>query len=265
MLAQHVGTSNVHVGCNAAWGISASVPSIQCRCPLSQKEKKMKKFGNFWVPDADAKGAKNRKRMAALFGAKEGSIEALELAIEHIRKNKPALLTNGGSAIDAGANVGSYTRVLAKHFTKVYAFEPARDTFQCLERNVFENGDYDKVHLYNAAVSDERSYVGVKRSWLRLSITSTVSGKGDVPAVPLDSLALDGLRFLKLDVEGFEYQALLGAKATIEKCRPVVLMEVKPAEEEQLPAPYKAEKLLLSMGFTAVLTAGINRLYYPCE
>ena len=225
----------------------------------------MKKFGNFWVPDADARGSKNRKKMTALFGSKEGSVEPLELAINHICENKPGLLANAGSAIDAGANVGSYTRVLARHFAAVYAFEPARDTFQCLERNVFENGDYDKVHLYNAAVSDERSYVGVKRSWFRLSITSTVSGKGDVPAVPLDALGLKDLRFLKLDVEGFEYQALLGAKATIEKCRPAVLMEVKPAEEEQLPEPYKAENLLLALGFTAVLTSGINRLYYPCD
>lgn len=71
----------------------------------------MQKFGNFWVPDADAKGAKNRTKMAALFGEKEGSVEPLELAIEHVRKNKPELMTNGGSAIDAGANVGSYTRV----------------------------------------------------------------------------------------------------------------------------------------------------------
>jgi len=225
----------------------------------------MKKFGNFWVPDADALGPKNTKKMTALFGSKEGSVAPLELAINHICENKPRLLANAGSAIDAGANVGSYTRVLARHFAAVYAFEPARDTFQCLERNVFENGDYDKVRFYNAAVSDERSYVGVKRSWFRLSITSTVSGKGNVPAVPLDALGLNDLRFLKLDVEGFEYQALLGAKATIEKCRPAVLMEVKPAEEEQLPEPYKAEKLLLAMGFTAVLTAGINRLYYPCD
>lgn len=225
----------------------------------------MKKFGNFWVPDADARGSKNRKKMTALFGSKDGSVEPLELAINHICENKPGLLANAGSAIDAGANVGSYTRVLARHFAAVYAFEPARDTFQCLERNVFENGDYDKVQLYNAAVSDERSYVGVKRSWFRLSITSTVGGKGDVPAVPLDALGLKDLRFLKLDVEGFEYQALLGAKATIEKCRPAVLMEVKPAEEEQLPEPYKAENLLLALGFTAVLTSGINRLYYPCD
>lgn len=225
----------------------------------------MKKFGNFWVPDADARGSKNRKKMTALFGSKDGSVEPLELAINHICENKPGLLANAGSAIDAGANVGSYTRVLARHFAAVYAFEPARDTFQCLERNVFENGDYDKVRLYNAAVSDERAYVGVKRSWFRLSITSTVGGKGDVPAVPLDALGLKDLRFLKLDVEGFEYQALLGAKATIEKCRPAVLMEVKPAEEEQLPEPYKAENLLLALGFTAVLTSGINRLYYPCD
>lgn len=225
----------------------------------------MQKFGNFWVPNGDAKGMKNRKKMSALFELKEGSVEPLEAAIAHIRKYKPRLLEGIGSAIDAGANVGSYTRVLAKNFSTVYAFEPARDTFQCLERNVFENGDYDKVHLYNAAVSDSRSYVGIKRSWFRLSITSKVSGSGDVPTVPLDALKLDDLRFVKLDVEGFEYQALLGAAKTIQRCRPAVFMEVKPAEEDLLPLPYRAERLLLNMGFFTALSVGINRLYYPIE
>ena len=56
----------------------------------------MKKFGNFWVPDADARGSKNRKKMTALFGSKEGSVEPLELAINHICENKPGLLANAG-------------------------------------------------------------------------------------------------------------------------------------------------------------------------
>lgn len=201
--------------------------------------------------------------MSVLFESKEGSVEPLEAAIAHVREHRPGLLKSPSTAIDAGANVGSYTRVLARSFSSVHAFEPARDTFQCLERNVFENGDYDKVHLYNAAVSDRRTYVGIKRSWFRLSITSKVSGNGDVPAVPIDALELDNLRFLKLDVEGFEYQALIGAKKTIERCRPAVFMEVKPAEEDIASEPYRAEKFLLNMGFTTVLSIGINRLYYP--
>jgi FkbM family methyltransferase len=223
----------------------------------------MRKFGNFWVPDSDAKGMKNRKKMIAAFGEKDGSVESLKLAIDHMLSNFQEQIHQPGSAIDAGANVGSYTRVLADHFAVVHAFEPAHDTFQCLERNVYEGGHFHKVHLHNAAVSDERAYVGMKRSWLRLSITSTVSEKGEIPAVPLDVLKLDDLRFLKLDVEGFEYKALLGARKTIMTCRPAVFMEVKPADEERAAEPYQAEKLLLSMGYTLALSVGINRLYYP--
>ena len=225
----------------------------------------MQKFGNFWVPNCDAKGLKNRKKMSALFELKEGSVEPLKAAIAHIRKYKPRLLERIGSAIDAGANVGSYTRVLAKNFSTVYAFEPVHETFKCLERNVFENGDYDKVHLYNAAVSDSRSYVGMKRGWFRLSITSKVSGLGDVPAIPLDALKLNDLRFLKLDVEGFEHLALTGGEKTIKRCRPAIFMEVKPAEENLSPMPYRAENFLFNMGYVTALSIGINRLYYPAD
>jgi hypothetical protein len=48
-----------------------------------------------------------------------------------------------------------------------------------------------------------------------------------VPMQTLDSFALDDVDFMKLDCEGYEYFATLGAIETICRCRPVVIVEQK--------------------------------------
>ena len=51
-----------------------------------------------------------------------------------------------------------------------------------------------------------------------------------VPAVRIDALVPPGQRvdLIKVDVEGAEYNALLGAEATIARCRPVIISEFSP-------------------------------------
>lgn len=223
----------------------------------------MKKFGEFWVPDADARGARNRRKMEGAFVGKQGSIEPLLKAIEIMQAQPGAEALADRSAIDAGANVGSYTRVMARHFAHVLSLEPSPDTFACLERNVFEWGILPKVQPYMAAVSDSRSYVRMGTSFGRLSITRKVTGKGNIPALALDSFGLQNVGLLKLDVEGFEEKALIGAKALIADSRPYVFMEVKPKEEEASERPYAAQNLLLGMGYEVIAELGANRLYKP--
>jgi hypothetical protein len=52
-----------------------------------------------------------------------------------------------------------------------------------------------------------------------------VSGKGNIPTLKIDDLNLDECDFIQLDIEGFEYQALLGGIETIKKYYPVICVE----------------------------------------
>jgi hypothetical protein len=46
-----------------------------------------------------------------------------------------------------------------------------------------------------------------------------------VPMITVDSLGLDDIDLMQLDLEGYEYDALVGAKETIERNKPVIIVE----------------------------------------
>ena len=54
------------------------------------------------------------------------------------------------------------------------------------------------------------------------------SKTGSTVIVKLDTLNLQKVDYIKIDCEGFEYRVLQGAKDTIQRCRPVVVIEQKP-------------------------------------
>ena len=134
-----------------------------------------------------------------------------------------ALCTQKRVAIDGGAHVGSWAKTMSQSFDKVIAFEPNKDNYECLRSNVGENVETMPCGL--------ASCVGVGGlAW----DVPTNGGAGylttgsDFMLVPLDSLGLDDVDFIKLDVEGFELSALQGAEITIVRCCPVILVEQKP-------------------------------------
>ena len=105
----------------------------------------MKKVGDFWVPDIDlrrwAKWGKMRRKTLEYYG--EGSGAKTDDIREALSK-----FEGGRVAIDGGANVGAYTRIMLERFETVYAFEPAPDTFAALQRNLLDWGVSDRVHAY---------------------------------------------------------------------------------------------------------------------
>ena len=229
----------------------------------------MQKIGDYWLPDIDLHWFRNRRKTLATYRDPQPQVLVGNLlgALDHLRAALgPAALARA-SAIDAGANVGAYARALAGVFGHVHAFEAAPDTAACLARNIADWGLADRVTVHAKAVSDAPGTVGIATGgWWRRSISREVKGAGDVPAVTLDSLGLSDCLLIKLDVEGHELKALNGARATLDRCRPFVMMELKERQLARGTADLAAHDALLARGYRIVADLGqpvLDRLYAP--
>lgn len=208
----------------------------------------MKKVGDFWIPDVDLqlwrRWGKTRRKTIERFTGGGPKLQDLEDVL--------SVVPNGRTAIDGGANVGAYTRILCSHFKTVYAFEPAEDTFEALKRNIEEWGLSDQVIVRNEALSDRVEAVGLSLKLGGRSVSRTISGPGDLPAVTIDSLELQDLDFIKLDIEGYEYKALAGARETLLRCRPSVMFEDKPGKIKNSRTEGDPHAYLIDLGLKKV-------------
>ncbi len=110
----------------------------------------------------------------------------------------------------------------------VYAFEPVLENYilakLCVEFNKLEN-----VVLMNCALSKSIGNLHIDSSednGRHAGGASKISKNGRIcAAISIDSLDINDLLLIQLDVEGHELPALIGAKRTIEKNRPVIAIE----------------------------------------
>lgn len=140
-------------------------------------------------------------------------------------------LKEGDIFIDCGASVGYYTISASKlvgKSGKVVSFEANPLSYEILEENVSLN-DCDNVILINRAVYDKG---GLE---LGLDFKEGFYGEGKIVSEgkikvisttiddTLKSLSIDKVKILKLDIEGSEYKALLGARNTLKMTEFVIL------------------------------------------
>ena len=125
--------------------------------------------------------------------------------------------------VQAGGNCGVYPLALAKHFEKVITFEPDAENIACLRRNV----TLDNVAIINAALGAETGTCTVKVVEADNCGAHKTVADGDVEVWTIDDLRLDACDLIWLDIEGAEADAIKGARATIEKFSPIIVLEEK--------------------------------------
>src|SRR5215211_1280945 len=142
------------------------------------------------------------------------------------------LVTKQDIVLDIGANVGFMTIQLAQQAKHVYAFEPSPDNFKQLVENTKR---LDNITRYEVAVSNQTGYsilyLCPKDNGMNRLYNSKWCEGGDtikVSTVDLDSALVNNIKFIKLDVEGFEYKALLGMSELLQREHPTILMEFHP-------------------------------------
>lgn len=130
--------------------------------------------------------------------------------------------------VQAGGNCGIWPRYLATKFKAVYTFEPDADNFQCLSRNATAS---NIIKLQAALGQAGQVPVDLNRTPGNVG-AHRVKTTGVIPVIAIDQLNLQACDFMALDLEGYEYFALLGAANTIAAFRPVLMIEDKGHERK---------------------------------
>lgn len=147
------------------------------------------------------------------------------------------LVRAGDVVADVGANIGYLTLHLARRVGasgRVYAFEPADETFDRLTTNLGLN-NLPQVVPVRAGVSDTPSE-GVS---VTIQSTYRLDGRDEgveqrIRLTTIDDLVeeegLTRLDFLKIDTDGMEVNVLRGARRSLERFRPSILTECGPSD-----------------------------------
>jgi FkbM family methyltransferase len=148
-------------------------------------------------------------------------------------------LTKEMVLLDVGANIGEYSVFAAKRLTKgkVVAFEPVPALRQVLHENIemnqFANVIVKPYGLSDAAGSFPIYFVGENENegqatFFPGEIQNQRSVNAELKKLDdeWDQLSLNRLDFVKMDIEGSELRALLGARNVITRFRPFIMLEI---------------------------------------
>lgn len=170
------------------------------------------------------------------------------------------LLTAGATTLDIGANYGIYSLIMARiigNEGRVLAFEPARNNYQILQKNIALN-HLSQVTCFPYALADwegetvlyheedpDRNSLGKSES----SVDSEI-----VMLRTLDKLAeelgLNSCQFIKCDTEGAEELVFRGGKTLLSVYKPTILLEFNPSAARRLGLHEDgAIKFLRSLGY----------------
>lgn len=177
-----------------------------------------------------------------------------------------ALVTDWTLAIDGGAHIGTWSRIMATKFLKVISVEPSPDTYEALCANMEAFACYC-VEPRNVALGEKVGRAGLTMDERGTSIHNSGArflAPGDVVNVEtIDSWNLPTLGFLKLDVEGSEQSALLGARETLKRCKPIVLFEDKGFWKRFGYGRQAPQSLLTGLGYTLVARVSMDQIWRP--
>lgn len=137
-----------------------------------------------------------------------------------------AYVKNFHQAVDVGGHIGLWSWVMAKDFDAVMAFEPMEIHRECWRRNM---EGLENAGLYDCALGEKKGTVALETRTHGSSGDTQVrpGAKGTTPLETLDSFNFADVGLIKIDCEGYEEFVLRGAVDTLQRCKPVVIVEQK--------------------------------------
>lgn len=145
-----------------------------------------------------------------------------------IRQN----LTRTDTFLDIGANIGQHGLYASNFCKDVYSFEPIERLYNQLLLSI-EKNQFQNVRAFNIGLGDESKEVAIYSDTSNMGGSSVLFNKGKYKEQIIKIRKLDDflpnsvtqVNMMKIDVEGFEWEVLVGAEKVLEKYRPKILLE----------------------------------------
>lgn len=170
-------------------------------------------------------------------GRKEGRIPSLQGADKKILDivisqtflakqytfDEKSLVTCGDTILDCGCFLGEtaiYFAELLSGKGKIYSFEPDIDYFNAANKNIKKNGFDNIIEIVNAATSNN-TIGGDYTPCYKEKVSDKIS------SITIDDFCLKNnisVDIIKMDIEGAEYNALVGARYIIQRDQPILMI-----------------------------------------
>ena len=201
-----------------------------------------------WVPSTDAQIEQWREK-----GHPHMQDKCLDQFLEwcNIQKKQFNLI------VDIGAWCGTWAMALQKYAKNIQCYEPNKLHFDCLSRNL---APYGHVKLYNQAIGNQDTFVKLSQETATQN-TRVLLEKGETKINKLDSLELQGVDFIKIDVEGLEMEVIKGAERTLENVE-YLMIELNGNSDKYGSSKRDIKDHLKSLGFKVLIKTWPDIIYY---
>ncbi len=156
--------------------------------------------------------------------------------------------------LDIGAWVGTWSMAMNKFCGRVIAFEPDSLHYQCLVKNVTAD-----VETHQLAVGSEEKLISLSEDDFTQS--KRIVGEGSIPMITIDSMKLDDVDLIKIDVEGYEMEVLKGAKKTLENVQ-YLMIELNNNTKKYGSSNIEIEKYINSLGFKVLISHWPDKVFH---
>lgn len=137
--------------------------------------------------------------------------------------------------VDCGGYIGDTALEFISidpNYNKVYVFEAEDNSYQKCCENLQYFIEEGKVKVLKNAVYSEECIISFDNKTMSGDSSIDESGETSVNAIKLDDICKDNVSFIKMDIEGSEKQAIMGARNIIEKLTPKMCVCIYHLEDD---------------------------------
>lgn len=185
-----------------------------------------------------------------------------------------ALIRPGSVAIDIGAHIGAHTIFMSRKvgdLGAIIAFEPNKKLYMEHLYNLQINGCRNVLSLCKG-LGDSQQRVSLRGIEIEQMEPVLEGDQQFIDLITLDSLKLNGVSLIKIDVENYEYFVLQGAKETLARNKPLIVFECwighAPEHRDQVAQKKNFERVisfLHSFGYDIYILYNCDFLAVPAD